>query len=76
MSSEHEHLKLADKHIYEARERIAGQEALIQELAAQGHDTRMAESLLETFVEALSAMRDHRRLIIDELDREARKAAE
>ncbi len=76
MSSEQGHLKLADEHIRQAKERIAGQEALIQDLAARGHDTRMAESLLRTFVEALSAMRDHRGLIIDELDREARKAAE
>ena len=65
MSKELEDLKLADEHIREAEERIDKQKALVQKLAADGHDTSNAEALLQTFRDALTAYLDHRELIIE-----------
>jgi hypothetical protein len=42
-----EHLALANRHITQAKERIARQQALIQRIAAAGWDTSLAGSLLE-----------------------------
>jgi hypothetical protein len=41
-----EHLALANRHITQAKERIARQSALIRRIAAAGWDTSLSESLL------------------------------
>ena len=42
-----EHLAQADRHIAEAKAHIARQEALIQRLRQDGHETDLAEALLD-----------------------------
>ena len=63
-----EHLAEANKHIEEAEAQIAGQTALIAELAADGHDTMEAEELLESFIATLDTMQRHRETILSELN--------
>lgn len=75
MSKELEDLKLADEHIREAEERIDKQEALVQHLAADGHDTSNAEALLQTFRDTLTTYLDHRKLIIKKLDAQSNEPA-
>lgn len=72
MPNEQEHLALADQHIREAEERIARQEMLISAMAAAGHDTHDAETLLRTFYEVLATFQKHRRLIVAELAKQAK----
>jgi hypothetical protein len=64
MSREQEHLDQANQHIREAEERIARQEAIVRELATDGHDTHNAEALLQIFRDTLARMKEHRDSII------------
>jgi hypothetical protein len=54
----------ADKDISDAHERIRRQEEIVRELEMDGHDTQMARDLLVTLQTTLSAMLEHRELII------------
>lgn len=67
MSQEQQHLDQANQHVREAEERIAKQEALVRQLAADGHDIRDAEALLQAFRDTLAGMKEHRDLIKTEL---------
>jgi hypothetical protein len=60
-------LALADRHIAEADARILRQHRLVERLAAAGHDTGLAETLLETLQRSLAALQAHRRVIQAEI---------
>ena len=53
----------ADRHIAHGEGLIARQQALVNELQQDGHDTQAARDLLETMIESLRQMHAHRRLI-------------
>ena len=55
-----EHLAQADRHIAEAKAHIARQEALIQRLRQDGHETDLAEALLDILEGTLAAFKHHR----------------
>ena len=64
-------LALADLHIAEAEERIGRQGDLAARMAAAGgRDPAGAEELLRQLTWSLDLMREHRRLILAELDRD------
>jgi len=63
MGLEHEHLAQAIRHIARAEEMVSEQRQLIERMARDGHDTRMAETLLRTMLTTLEQMREHRRMI-------------
>ena len=65
--AEEEHLALANRHIAKAAERIVRQLALIERMAAAGHDTSQAERLLQEMERALELMYAHRAQIMREL---------
>jgi hypothetical protein len=52
-------LEQARRHVREGEGRVAAQERLIAELAADGHDTFAAWELLRSLQETLTAMRQH-----------------
>jgi hypothetical protein len=53
-------LALADEHIADAERRIDRQRQLIAELQRDGHDTKEAQSFLETMQKLLEQMMRHR----------------
>ena len=63
------HLNEADAHIADAERRIAKQEAILEKLRQDGHDTNEGQRLLQAFQETLEAMRRHRVEIFDTLAR-------
>ena len=63
-----EHLAQADRHIAEAKAHIAPQEALIQRLRQDGHETDLAEAMLEILEGTLAAFRHHREIILKRCD--------
>ena len=65
--AEKQHLALANRHIAEAKERIARQSALIRRIAAAGWDTSLSESLLKEMQRALDLMYEHRAHTVREL---------
>jgi hypothetical protein len=67
--TELEHLRKAEAGIAKAHERIEHQEAILATLKEGGHDLTTAMTLLETMRETLTAMQQHRQLILQELDR-------
>jgi hypothetical protein len=71
---EEEHLALANRHIAEAKERIARQSALIRRIAAAGWDTSLAEGLLQEMERALELMCVHRAQIMRELSELSRSS--
>ena len=66
---EREQLALADRHIAEAKERIAEQRRLIEQMAENGQDTAQAERMLRDFEAVLEQFYVHRQLILDALAR-------
>jgi hypothetical protein len=66
---EQAHLAEADRHIVEARQRIARQESLIEELGRVGHDTACSRDLLRLLQETLTLMVAHREMISRSLRR-------
>ncbi len=62
-----EELVQADRHIAEGEARLGNQAKLIANLAADGHDTALAEELLTTMEMTLTTMRGHRNLILREI---------
>jgi uncharacterized alpha-E superfamily protein len=73
MATAHDHLRQANWHIAEAERRIEKQRAVIERLAADGHDTASANELLNTMLRSLETMRRHRRTIESELTEALRK---
>lgn len=63
MATEHDHLAQAIRHITRAEEMITEQRALIDRMAAHGHDTKLAEALLQTMQSTVDRMHDHREMI-------------
>ena len=67
MADQHDdHLAAAQQHVSEGERRVAHQRALLQELAADGHDTTAAETFLGTLLESLDVMREHLQQILAE----------
>jgi uncharacterized protein YigA (DUF484 family) len=62
---EREHLAQADRHIAEARDRIARQKEVIAELARGGHQTDVAMSMLHALEHCLHAFEEHRKVVLD-----------
>lgn len=62
------HLRLADRHIAKAEERIAAQAALVERLRAGHHAVGPAEDLLQLLRETLEVFRQHRKLILAALE--------
>ncbi len=66
---ERQHLALADQHIAEGDVRVAQQVARIERMMAQGHDTIVAQDLLEVLQAVLVQWREHRWIIQDTIAR-------
>jgi len=59
--SEHQAaLDQAEQHLSEGEERVARQAEIVARLRERGHDARLAQSLLCTFIECLGVMCTHR----------------
>jgi hypothetical protein len=61
-----------ERHINQARQRIAEQESRISKLSREGHDVRLAEMTLHTLQGGLHTMYQHREIIlktIEQMDR-------
>jgi hypothetical protein len=63
MGTEHNHLFEAIHHIARAEDIIREQRLRIERMAEHGHNTQMAEMLLETMCSTLDRMQEHRELI-------------
>ena len=63
MASEQDHLVQANRHIARAQEMVSEQHALIERMAEHGHDTKLAEAVLQTMQTTLDRMHEHRELI-------------
>jgi hypothetical protein len=61
-------LAMAKRHLREAESRVARQEALVRELALDGHDTSLSRALLETMAVTLDLMRQHARAMARDRD--------
>jgi hypothetical protein len=62
-----EELTLVEQHISETEDGILRQHQLIEHLAADGHDTRKAEELLQALEQSLAAAHGHRQLLLAEI---------
>jgi hypothetical protein len=64
-------LKTIDRHIAEAEEEICRQRGIVNDLRAGGSNTiaEEAEQLLSKMIDALEEMKEHRRVIIENLKR-------
>jgi hypothetical protein len=65
-----EELILVEQHISETEDGIVRQLQLIEHLAADGHDARKAEELLQMLEQSLAAAHEHRRLLLAEIANE------
>jgi hypothetical protein len=63
MANEHDHLAQAIRHIAWAEEMVTEQRELIARMAEDGHDTTLAEELLQTMQTTLARMYEHRAMI-------------
>ena len=52
-------LEIATRHVTEAEERYAGQQALIKRMVAVGQDTTEAEAVLRRVEQTLDLLRQH-----------------
>jgi hypothetical protein len=66
---ERQDLDKADADIAAGEKRVTEQITLIERLAAEGQDTTEARKLLRNYETTLEAWRDHRRLILEEIER-------
>jgi len=74
IAKEREDLAKVDLDIAEGERRVNEQIALIERLAEHGHDVTEAKKLLQNYETTLEAWREHRHLIIEEIERlEGRK---
>jgi len=70
--TEKRHLADADRHIVIAERNITEQRLQVDRLGQDGHDTRLAQKMLEQFEATLAVMVENREIIIrtiDEIDR-------
>jgi len=63
MATEQDHLDQANRHIARAEEMVTEQRDLIKRMAEHGHDTKLAQDLLETMQRTLHQMYEHRDMI-------------
>jgi hypothetical protein len=61
---ERDHLAQSDRHIAEVKQSIKKQFELVDELKRAGRDATKAEELLDTLIQMLRAMLDHRLVIL------------
>ena len=61
------HFALANRHMLEADERIAGQRHRIERLRQAGHDTAASEDLLRVFLKTRELMAAHQRILEGEM---------
>lgn len=64
-----EELALAEQHVADGERRVAEQRERIERLAANGHDTAVAVSLLQVFEETLDLMYQDRQRLRDKVAR-------
>lgn len=64
-----DHLAQADGHIAMAERHVAHQQMLIEQLRAAGQDAHDAERLLGTMERTLEVYRNHRRIIMEVIQR-------
>jgi hypothetical protein len=64
-----DHLAKAEKNVEAGKRRIAEQEELIKELAADGHKVDTAKETLKDFQKLEETMVKHRRILRDEVKR-------
>ena len=67
MHDPREHFALANRHLVEADERIAGQRHRIERLRQAGGDTRVSEEFLRLLLETRELMLDHQKLLEREM---------
>jgi len=63
MATEYDHLAQAIRHIARAEEMVTEQRDLIERMAEHGHDTTLAEAVLNTMQNSLDQMHEHRAMI-------------
>lgn len=73
LDDEMRHLAKADVDIEQGRAAIVRQGEIVDELKRDGHDTDMAVKLLATLQGTLNAMLEHRRLIVERVERYERE---
>jgi hypothetical protein len=61
------HLEKAQTDIAKGRKRIERQIQLVERLGRDGHDQSTATALLETMLQTLAVMEEHRLIIVKEL---------
>jgi len=63
--------KLGDvqREVIEGRARVAIQIALVETLAANGQDVRLAESMLSSLIEIQKTIEQYRQIIVDAMER-------
>jgi hypothetical protein len=61
------HLEEAERQVAQGKEHIARQQAVIFQLARDGHDTAQAESLLEALLESQGLHEQHRGWLLRQL---------
>lgn len=71
--TEMKHLAKADADIEQARAAVVRQGEIVDELQRDGHDTDMGIKLQATFQGTLNAMLEHRRLIVERIERYERE---
>jgi hypothetical protein len=62
---EREHLAEADRHVAAAKQLVEQQKRIIEKLVQDGHDTRMATSLLDAMERGLDALEHHRQIVLE-----------
>jgi hypothetical protein len=68
MPDERAHLRLADRHLAEAAERMARMRERIAQEWLNGSETDLAEQLLENFEVSMALMKEHRQQIVDAIE--------
>jgi len=63
MTTEHDHLAVAIRHIVSGEARVRQQRELVDRLAQHGHDTVLAQTVLDTMQTSLQQMQEHRQMI-------------
>ena len=76
MHDPREHFALANRHLVEADERIAGQRHRIERLRRAGRDTGASEDLLRLLIEGRELMRAHQKLLERNPSNGTRRGAE
>jgi hypothetical protein len=68
-SLEDAHLAQANHHIARAEASFTRQKILIKQLAADGHDTTVAQRWLLLIADTLQIMREHRQILLSRLSK-------